>query len=130
MIESRKSARRPVRQGAWIFRGGGAATIPCVMMDLSGSGARLRVDAETELPAQFILVMSRDGRLNRRCRTVWRDNDMIGVQFLGRQSLGPAPVAMPRLGVPMPEEDEAPAAEATEAELAAAIATSNEAAQT
>jgi hypothetical protein len=89
MIESRKNPRRPVRQGAWIFPGGGSASIPCVMMDLSVSGARLKVDPGTELPSQFILVLSRDGRLNRRCQTMWRDQDMLGVQFLSRKSPGP-----------------------------------------
>jgi hypothetical protein len=89
MIESRKNPRRPVRQGAWIFPGGGSASIPCVMMDLSVSGARLKVDPGTELPPQFILVLSRDGRLNRHCQTMWRDQDMLGVQFLSRKSLGP-----------------------------------------
>jgi hypothetical protein len=90
MIESRKNSRRPVRQGAWIFPGGGTPSIPCVMVDLSVSGARLKVDPGRELPSQFILVLSRDGRLNRHCQTMWRDQDMVGVQFLSRRSLGPA----------------------------------------
>ena len=71
MKESRRSPRRPVVHGAWIFQGGSAPTVPCVMVDLSDAGARLKVDAQAVLPPQFILVMSRDGKLNRRCKAVW-----------------------------------------------------------
>ena len=107
MMESRKNPRRPVRQGAWIFPGGGFASIPCMILDLSVAGARLKVDAGTKLPQQFILVMSRDGRLNRRCRTIWRDEDMLGVQFLSRKSLGPKQeeAAARGLAIRLPLED-------------------------
>jgi hypothetical protein len=91
MIESRRSQRRAVRQGAWIFPGGGAPSIPCAIMDLSDAGARLRVDRATQLPPRFILVMSRDGRLNRHCKTIWRNEDLLGVQFLSQESVVPKP---------------------------------------
>jgi hypothetical protein len=65
------------------------------MVDLSSAGARLRVDPGMQVPAQFILVMSRDGRLNRRCRTVWRGEEFLGVQFLSEQSLVPQPTRNP-----------------------------------
>jgi hypothetical protein len=105
MIESRRTPRRPVVQGAWIFLGGGAPSIPCMMMDLSDAGARLKVEATTVLPAQFILVMSRDGRLNRRCCTVWRDDEMVGVKFLSQESVKPSrqPQKAKRFEIEMPE---------------------------
>lgn len=65
--------------------------IPCMMLDLSDAGARLKLDAKTELPTEFILVLSRDGRLNRPCRIVWREEEMFGVRFLARQSISPKP---------------------------------------
>ena len=65
--------------------------IPCMMLDLSDAGARLKLDAKTEVPAEFILVLSRDGRLNRPCRIVWREEETFGVRFLARQSINPKP---------------------------------------
>jgi len=90
------------------------------MLDLSDAGARLKVDPGTALPAQFILVMSRDGRLNRRCRTVWRNEDMLGVQFLSQKSVGPKPTPEARrFEIRLPEgfmDDDAaePAADSAE----------------
>jgi len=104
MGESRKVPRRRVLQGAWIFLGGGATSIPCVIVDLSDAGARLKVDPEHKLPEQFILVMSRDGLLNRRCRTVWRQEDQLGVNFVSQTSLRPkAQRPVRRFGVPVPD---------------------------
>jgi hypothetical protein len=75
------------------------------MLDLSVSGAKLKLDANTQLPQQFILVMSRDGRLNRRCQTMWREKDVLGVQFLSRNSLGPKhEEAVRRFAIQIPPE--------------------------
>jgi hypothetical protein len=82
-----------------------------MMLDLSVAGARLKVDAGTKLPQQFILVMSRDGKLNRRCRTIWRDEDMLGVQFLSRNSVGPKQeeATARQFAIQLPaDDDEAP----------------------
>jgi hypothetical protein len=60
-----------------------------MIVDLSDAGARLKLDPKIQLPSEFILVLSRDGRLNRRCRSVWRDDDIVGVKFQTRESIGP-----------------------------------------
>jgi PilZ domain len=99
MADSRKSTRRPVRHGSWIFVGANTPLIPCVLLDVSDSGARLKVDPATELPADFILVLSRDKRLNRRCRMIWRDEGMVGATFVTPKSIKRA--AAPEPGVDM-----------------------------
>jgi hypothetical protein len=35
------------------------------------------------------LVLSRDKRLNRRCRLIWRDAGVLGARFLVRHSIAP-----------------------------------------
>jgi hypothetical protein len=84
--EYRKSTRRFVRHGARIVGADGSALGPCVMIDISGTGARLKTDASEVLPDEFILLLSHDGRLHRRCAVAWRTETAVGVRFLtGRQ---------------------------------------------
>ena len=84
--EYRKSTRRFVRHGARIVAADGSALGPCVMIDISGTGARLKTDASEVLPDEFILLLSHDGRLHRRCAVAWRTETAVGVRFLtGRQ---------------------------------------------
>ena len=84
--ENRKNIRRQVRQGARLVDATGAALGTCQMVDLSGTGARLRVDAADAIPDQFTLVLSHDGRLRRRCSVAWRSENAIGVRFLDDRS--------------------------------------------
>jgi hypothetical protein len=85
--EHRKSTRRFVRNGARIVGTDGSALGSCVMIDISGTGARLKTDTSKALPNEFILLLSHDGRLHRRCTVAWRSATDVGVRFLiGRQS--------------------------------------------
>ena len=85
--EYRKSTRRSVRQGARIVSADGTPLGPCVMLDLSGIGARLETDAVDVLPDEFILLLSHDGRLHRQCSVAWRSAKSIGVRFLPRRQI-------------------------------------------
>jgi hypothetical protein len=50
------------------------------VLDVSQTGARLQVLAGIA-PDEFTLTLSRTGKARRRCRTVWRLRNQIGVQF-------------------------------------------------
>ena len=52
------------------------------MIDLSATGAHLKVQNPEVLPEQFILLLSHDGRLQRQCAVAWRSNTAVGVRFL------------------------------------------------
>jgi hypothetical protein len=80
--EHRKSTRRFVDHGARIVGTDGTAFGPCVMVDISGTGARLKINASQALPDEFILLLSHDGRLHRRCTVAWRSAMTVGVRFL------------------------------------------------
>jgi hypothetical protein len=54
----------------------------CQIIDISGTGARLKVSLPEALPDQFLLLLSHDGKLYRHCSVVWRRNKAIGVQFI------------------------------------------------
>ena len=82
-IERRKHPRRAVRQPVTIVQKDGAIIAPCTMLDVSAGGARLKLDAPTSVPNEFILQLSEFGpRLIRRCLIAWRDERQMGVRFL------------------------------------------------
>ena len=83
--EYRKSTRRIVRHGARIVGADGATLGPCVMVDMSATDARLKIDASETLPDEFILLLSHDGYLHRQCAVAWRSATTVGVRFLTRR---------------------------------------------
>ena len=53
----------------------------CVVLDVSVTGARLALKPGTELPDQFVLILSKTGKVLRRCTVIWRKSNQIGVDF-------------------------------------------------
>ncbi len=85
--ESRKSTRRFVRQSARLICADGSALGTCLMIDMSGIGARLKIDASDALPDEFILLLSYNGKLRRECAVAWRSGNAVGVRFLPDRSI-------------------------------------------
>jgi hypothetical protein len=96
--EKRKSQRKPFERHAWVELADGSV-IECELGNLSDTGAKLVFDALKELPDQFILRLAQDGRVVRKCRTAWKADREIGVEFIARPVL---PVARPVLPVARP----------------------------
>ncbi len=78
----RKNPRAQVVQSAYIADDDGKPLCPCLMLDVSSGGAKLRVEDTIELPTTFILVLSKDGLVRRPCKPVWRGPKVVGVEFL------------------------------------------------
>ena len=57
---------------------------PCMMEDVSESGAKLTVDGSVEGLAmkEFFLVLSSMGTAYRRCHLAWVNGNQVGVQFI------------------------------------------------
>lgn len=81
-VERRRSRRRSVVQFARIAHSDGSMSDPCMILDVSATGARLQLNGTTEIPDEFTLVLSRNGGVRRRCQIVWRDEFMLGVRFV------------------------------------------------
>src|SRR3954469_24171156 len=58
--------------------------MPCTVLDLSESGAKLRLSLGALIPAHFELAIP-SRRERYRCRLVWRTLDTLGVEFLSRR---------------------------------------------
>jgi hypothetical protein len=81
--ELRKATRRNVALQTLMLRDDGTIIGPCTMLDVSASGARLKLPAEVAAPSEFVLLLSKvNAAMRRRCAVAWHDKQMIGVRFL------------------------------------------------
>jgi PilZ domain len=84
----RKSERVDFERGIHVYIMGidGTWRRDCMMIDVSQTGARLRIEGSFEGLdlKEFFLLLSSTGLAFRRCQMVRIDGDQIGVQFLER----------------------------------------------
>jgi PilZ domain len=80
--EQRQTPRRPFSANGFLYAPDGRAIGPCQVEDVSEGGAKLIHSADVELPLQFVLSLSRDGRVRRRCQIAWRAKHRLGVRFI------------------------------------------------
>jgi hypothetical protein len=76
--ESRKSLQQP----GWISLEGGFAARPCLVQDMSATGAKITIDDPNVLPAKLRLALARDARTGRNCEVVWRRGSSVGIKFV------------------------------------------------
>jgi hypothetical protein len=97
--EQRKARRTPRRNAAWIVLSSAAARIPCVLWDISDSGARVAAARASTLPQVFCLLLDNDGKSRRFCRVMWRKGGQVGVRFIEESAADmdlDSPVRYPR----------------------------------
>jgi hypothetical protein len=78
----KREARRSLQQSGWITLDGGFAARPCVVQDMSATGAKITIDDSNSLPGRLRLAFSRDARTGRNCEVVWRRGKSAGVKFV------------------------------------------------
>jgi hypothetical protein len=78
----KRATRKSLQQPGWITLEGGFAARPCVVRDLSSSGAKLTIEDPNTLPAKLRLAFSRDARTGRPCEVVWRRGQTVGIKFV------------------------------------------------
>jgi hypothetical protein len=81
-IPKKREARKSVHQAGWITLDGGFAARPCVVQDMSSTGAKITVDDGNVLSGRLRLAFSRDARTGRNCEVVWRRGKSLGVKFV------------------------------------------------
>src|SRR5215208_1065281 len=91
--EQRTPLRRDARYGVWIAYGDDRTLVPCTLLDVSQSGARLMLSGNEDVPDKFVLLLSEHGRARRQCRVAWRRKDKVGVEFVIVEDRGPAALA-------------------------------------
>ncbi|WP_423068004.1 PilZ domain-containing protein [Devosia sp. CN2-171] len=78
-LEKRQSARRNTMIQASLVYDGGRSRMPCVIRNLSDTGAKIEVSSVTKIPRTFDLVVDRVRP--QSCVVVWRAVKELGVQF-------------------------------------------------
>jgi PilZ domain len=83
--DQRSARRRPTNRLAKICHEEGGSEVYCRIVDISDGGARLMLTRHLplELPDQFMLFLSLDGRVSLPCNVVWRDARQVDVKFTG-----------------------------------------------
>ncbi|MGE3148159.1 MAG: PilZ domain-containing protein [Pseudorhodoplanes sp.] len=78
--DNRKFPRKPLRYPATIETSEDASAL-CMISDVSDTGARLIVDQVDNVPEDFVLHLTRDGRTRRKCHVIWRSENQVGIEF-------------------------------------------------
>jgi hypothetical protein len=78
----KREVRKSLRQPGWITFDGGFAVRPCVVQDMSSTGAKITIDDSNMLPAKLRLAFARDARTGRNCEVVWRRGKVLGIKFV------------------------------------------------
>jgi PilZ domain len=79
--EGRRAKRRSVYHSAMIYGTDGARIAPCVVRNVSVGGAQIELQREVSLPKTFLLSLSENGHVRRRCKIVWQFATAVGVSF-------------------------------------------------
>ena len=80
--DRRRAPRRKVSAAGYLYTGDGWPLGACRMKDVSRGGAKLAHSIAGDLPNEFLLALSKDGAVRRRCRVAWRTENQLGVRFL------------------------------------------------
>jgi hypothetical protein len=80
--DKRRSPRKKISTVGFLYTAEGWPLGECRIKDISSGGARLAHTLSDDVPAEFLLSFSRDGKVRRRCEVRWRSEKEIGVRFL------------------------------------------------
>lgn len=80
LFERRKQPRYSVSNDARILLRNGSFQMPCAIVEIARSGARLRPTDASLLPNEFELLVSPGKKV--RCEAIHRCGNEIGVRFL------------------------------------------------
>jgi hypothetical protein len=81
-VTKKREVRKSLHQPGWITLEGGFAARPCVVQDMSATGAKITIDDPNVLPARLRLAFARDARTGRPCEVVWRRGKSLGIKFV------------------------------------------------
>jgi hypothetical protein len=86
MVAMRKSSEEVLQKEAgtraWIRIDDGFSVRACRLLELSGKGARIVVEAPHDVADRFLLLLSRGESPGRRCRVKERNGTEIEAEFV------------------------------------------------
>ena len=88
----RKSERYSLAAPAMIYQTDGNPLMTCIVVDISATGAKLKLSRDEQLPTRFLLSLTRDTNVMRACEPAWQLSIIAGVRFCGNPRPGSGPV--------------------------------------
>ena len=85
----RKEPRRHVDRTCWVVTGADSKPQQCQLSDASDSGGKIAFSNVATAPDKFILLLTEDGKVARKCEVAWRSDREIGFRFLGKATWPP-----------------------------------------
>jgi len=80
--QSQRQTRRKLHYPANIYTDEDPSPIPCMIADISATGARIVVVEDRKMPERFLLLLTENGAARRNCHLVWQDERTLGVRFV------------------------------------------------
>ncbi len=84
--EQAKTARQNLDRNCWV-RLAPDRTVDALLLEISHAGAKLRLRRAMELPAQFDVLLTRDGKVGRKAAVASKAANEFEVKFLSRTIL-------------------------------------------
>jgi hypothetical protein len=81
-VDKRSERRQDLTWDSFIMSPDGSVVCECRMLNVSASGAKLALREPTDTPEEFVLMLSRNGAVQRRCKVVRRADKELGVKFV------------------------------------------------
>jgi hypothetical protein len=80
--DKRRKPRKMVSAVGFIYTIDGWPIGECKTLDISETGAKLIWTCGEEVPPEFLLSLSKDGKVRRHCHLKWHEGEKIGVRFV------------------------------------------------
>ena len=64
-----------------VYTTDGSPLVACELCDVSATGAKIAIAKEVALPKSFVLSLSHDGHVRRKCTVAWQFSVVVGVRF-------------------------------------------------
>ena len=78
----KKIVFKPVNQSCWIEAKPGQPLLHCRIREISDRDAKEEASAPSEIRDEFVMLLTADGRVTRRCHVVQRSDKELDVKFI------------------------------------------------
>jgi len=82
--DKRLQRRSALNVRCWILVGPNAAGRECRVVDISDTGAKVKVPDSLHLEGELKLFLTQDGAVWRTCEVMWRKDCEVGLRFTHR----------------------------------------------
>lgn len=84
--DRRRHTRHDVNYACWVAPADGTDLFEGKVINISEGGAKVACSSHPDADT-IDLYMTRDGKVGRRCKVVWRSEDAVGLMFVAKATL-------------------------------------------